>query len=24
LVLVDAVNGKVVEHLTQENLEDWS
>ena len=23
-VLVDAVNGKVVEHLTQENLEDWS
>lgn len=24
LVLVDAVNGKVVEHLSQENLEDWS
>ena len=24
LVLVDAINGKVVEHLTQENLEDWS
>ncbi len=24
LVLVDAVDGKVVEHLTQENLEDWS
>ena len=23
LVLVDAINGKVVEHLTQENLEDW-
>ena len=24
LVLVDAINGKVVEHLSQENLEDWS
>ncbi|MDA2967313.1 MAG: hypothetical protein O3B91_07280 [Actinomycetota bacterium] len=24
LVLVDAVDGKVVEHLAQENLEDWS
>jgi hypothetical protein len=24
LVLVDAVNGKVAEHLSQENLEDWS